>query len=92
MSEAGQGYAAYKVADHVNEHSAWGLGVYSFFYNYIRTQNAIETPQKSGIHITDVITATFSKGSGGGIENVINNEGGATNEGDTRHYPGYNEQ
>ncbi|MDX9930938.1 MAG: glycoside hydrolase family 16, partial [Bacteroidales bacterium] len=39
------GYASYKVADHVTSHEAWGLGIYNVFYNApVIVDTAIETP------------------------------------------------
>jgi len=39
------GYASYKVADHVKTHEAWGLGIYNVFYQApVIVDNAIETP------------------------------------------------
>jgi hypothetical protein len=49
------GYASYKVADTVQHHEAYGLGIYSFFNgeptvsNNVRLENAMEVPNHSGI-------------------------------------------
>ncbi len=82
------GYPAYKVADDVTAHAAYGMGMYAFFYNPVRMANAVETPRSAGIHIEDIVTVTFS-GAGGGMENVVNDEGGQTNDGELNYYPGY---
>ncbi|MGL1933675.1 MAG: coagulation factor 5/8 type domain-containing protein [Fibrobacterales bacterium] len=88
MNGAVPGYPAYKVGDGVTEHEAYGLGMYSFFYNEVRMANAVETPEVSGMHIEDIVTVTFSD-AGGGMENVVNNQGGPTNNNDMRHFDGY---
>ena len=87
------GFAAYKVADHVNEHQAWGLGIYSFFRgeetekNGVRLENAMEVPDKPGIIIEHI--STFS-GRVGGINHVINGKGPSTENGGLEFYSGWN--
>jgi len=71
------GWAAYKVADGVTSHEAWGLGVYSVFRNRgVVLSRAIETPKKPGVKFHSMITVRL--GNNGEIENVINDVGGAT--------------
>jgi hypothetical protein len=74
-SPTGKGWASYKVTPRVKTHSAWGLGVYSFFNQGvdIRADRAIEVPQTPGVQFHDVITV-FLNGSGG-IERAINDAG-----------------
>lgn len=87
------GYAAYKVADHVAEHAAWGLGIYSFFRgeqaekNGVRLENAMEVPDRPGIRIEHIVT--FS-GRVGGINHVINGKGPTTENGGYAQYDGWN--
>jgi hypothetical protein len=71
------GWAAYKVADHVTSHEAWGLGVYSVFRNKgVVLTRAFEAPHNPNVKFHDLITVCI--GPNGEIGNVINNTGGAT--------------
>ncbi|WP_425956232.1 adenylyl cyclase [Xylanimonas sp. McL0601] len=69
------GFASYRVADGVQTHTAYGLGVYSFFNQGvdIREASAIQTPVAPGIAFRSM-TSVFLNGSGG-IEHVINDTG-----------------
>ncbi|WP_445385802.1 hypothetical protein ACT6NV_03075 [Robiginitalea sp. IMCC44478] len=86
------GYASYKVADSVQHHQAYGLGIYSFFSgeqtvsNNVRLENAMETPDNSGIEITHI--STFA-GLNGGINHSINGMGPATEPGELKLYDGF---
>lgn len=75
-SAAGRGFAAYKVADGVTRHEAWGLGVYSVFLKPdVMLDRAIEVPDKPGVRFHHMITVCLvDKGS---IEHVINDAGDA---------------
>ncbi len=72
------GYAAYKVADSVQTHQAWGLGSYCFFNAGvpIRAAHAFEAPVVSGVQFHDLLTVLLN--GSGGIDNVINDTGGPT--------------
>jgi hypothetical protein len=71
------GWASYKVADSVQRHEAWGLGVYSVFtHPDIVLSRAIETPKRAGVRFHDMITVCLGKN--GEISNVIDDVGGAT--------------
>src|SRR5450759_4129088 len=71
------GWAAYKVADNVTSHEAWGLGVYSVFRNKgVVLTRAFEAPSNPNVKFHDLITVCI--GANGEIGNVINNTGGAT--------------
>ena len=71
------GWAAYKVADNVTSHEAWGLGVYSVFRNKgVVLTRAFEAPDNPNVKFHDLITVCI--GANGEITNVINNTGGAT--------------
>lgn len=92
-NDAGKpGYASYKVANTVQNHKAYGLGIYSFFRgeptisNNVRLENAMEVPDHLGIEIIHI--STFA-GRHGGINHVINGLGGATNSGELKHYDGF---
>jgi hypothetical protein len=71
------GWAAYKVADHVTSHEAWGLGVYSVFRNKgVVLTRAFEVPHNPNVKFHDLITVCI--GPNGEISNVIDDTGGAT--------------
>jgi hypothetical protein len=88
----GRGYAAYKVADTVTLHEAWGLGVYSVFLKPdVVLDRAIEVPKKPGVRFHHMITVCLvDKGS---IERVINDVGdparckGGSNTSTLKDYP-----
>jgi hypothetical protein len=86
------GYASYKVADSVQNHEAYGLGIYSFFRgeptvsNNVRLENAMEVPDNSGIVITHI--STFA-GLNGGINHSINGLGESTEVGELKLYDGF---
>jgi hypothetical protein len=83
------GYASYKVANNVQNHEAYGLGIYSFFSgeptvtNNVRLENAMEVPDNSGILIKHI--STFA-GLNGGINHIINGLGPSTESGELKHY------
>jgi hypothetical protein len=71
------GYAAYKVADTVTSHEAWGLGSYCNLTSdpTIVADRAIAAPRRSGVRFHSMIT--FSLGGGQGtIAHVVNTTGG----------------
>jgi hypothetical protein len=69
------GWASYKVADHVTSHEAWGLGIYSVFRNPgVALSRAVEVPQHPNVKFHHLITVRLGKH--GEITNVINNTGG----------------
>ncbi len=86
------GYASYKVANNVQNHEAYGLGIYSFFSgeltisNNVRLENAMEVPDNSGIVITHI--STFA-GLNGGINHSINGLGPSTKLGELTQYDGF---
>ncbi|MGW0133648.1 discoidin domain-containing protein [Streptomyces sp. NPDC003299] len=72
------GYAAYKVADTVNTHEAWGLGSYC---NYtadpsIVQAHGFQVPVKSGIKLHDLLV--ISLGGMGQYAHVVNDTGAPT--------------
>ncbi len=87
------GYASYKVAEHVQVHEAHGLGVYSFFGVHqdrnpgIRLKSAIEVPETEDVRINHV--SIFS-GRSGGIDHPVNELGQATNAGELKFFDGIN--
>ena len=86
------GYASYKVADSVQNHNGYGLGIYSFFRgeptvsNNVRLENAMEVPDNSGIVITHI--STFA-GLNGGINHTINGLGESTEVGELKQFDGF---
>jgi len=67
---------SYKVADKVNNHHAWGVGVYSYFRDHpVQAKAGIQAPNRPGIHFTNSVTV-FLNGQGE-IRHVINNMGDA---------------
>jgi hypothetical protein len=81
MNGSTQGWAAYKVADSVTTHEAWGLGSYCYFSTNSAVVNAhaFEVPVKSGVKFHDMVTVSL--GGVGTISHVINSTGGAVNSG-----------
>jgi hypothetical protein len=73
------GFAAYKVADSVNTHEAWGMGSYCFFNvgPDIHASHAFEVPVNAGVKLHDILTV-FLNGNGG-IDHVVNDTGAAVN-------------
>ncbi len=71
------GYAAYKVADTVTSHEAWGLGSYCYFNvdPSIVADRGFEVPNTAGVRFHDLLTVSL--GGNGTITHVINNTGGA---------------
>ncbi|HEX9029169.1 MAG TPA: coagulation factor 5/8 type domain-containing protein, partial [Anaerolineales bacterium] len=73
------GFAAYKVADTVQTHEAWGLGSYSFFNvgPDIHSARGFEVPVTAGVKLHDILTVYLS--GNGGIDHVVNDTGAAVN-------------
>ncbi|MFC4029956.1 adenylyl cyclase [Streptomyces polygonati] len=83
-----KGYAAYKVADRVTDHLAWGLGSYCVFNleANIYTDRAYEVPDTPGVVFTDLMTACLNDAAGGGILHAINNSGDPVQNGFGLYY------
>jgi hypothetical protein len=72
------GYAAYKVADSVDTHEAWGLGSYCY-YNVdpsIRQDRGFAAPVKPGVKFHDLLVVSLS--GHGQYNHVINDTGAPT--------------
>jgi len=78
------GYAAYKVADSVERHRAYGIGIYLVNFTGGTLDSAIEVPVKSGIEMYHLVTCSFSASEGARIQNVINDQGGWVGDGSFR--------
>ena len=78
MNAGNRGYPAYKVADTVATHEAWGLGSYCNFTTdrSIVADRAFEAPDKPGVKFHDLLTVSL--GGRGTITNVINHTGDPT--------------
>lgn len=69
------GFASYKVADHVTRHTAIGMGVYCFFNENpsVKLNSAIEAPKGPNIRFSHV--TSVSLGGTGEITHVLNEVG-----------------
>ncbi|MFC9842561.1 RICIN domain-containing protein [Streptomyces sp. NPDC060223] len=79
MNGSTQGYAAYKVADSVTSHQAWGLGSYCYFNvnSAVAAERAYEVPSNGGTRLTNMVTVSL--GGVGTIRHVVNSSGGPSN-------------
>jgi len=79
MNGTTRGYAAYKVADAVTTHEAWGLGSYCVFTSdsSIVGERAFEVPTRSAVLFHNMVIVSL--GGQGTINRVINNTGGPAN-------------
>ncbi|WNO54297.1 adenylyl cyclase [Stakelama saccharophila] len=80
-----RGYAAYKVADHVDHHLAVGMGIYANFTAdpSIVLESAIEAPEKPDVVFRDVTTISLGGGKGT-IAHIVNDAGAAARKGAIR--------
>lgn len=85
MAGKTHGWAAYKVADHVEEHLAVGMGIYANFTAdpAIVLESAIEAPCKPGVVFRDVTTISLGGGKGT-IAHIVNDAGSAATKGAIR--------
>ncbi len=70
----GTGYSAYKVANSVTSHEAWGLGSYVYFNANpaVHTANGFEAPANGGVKLHDIFTISLASGT---ADHVVNNIG-----------------
>jgi hypothetical protein len=75
MNGSVEGFAGYKVGDHVKTHNLYGGGVYVFNRNNpsIHTENGFEVPQRPGVQLHHIMTVNLSAGT---IDHVVNGIGG----------------
>jgi hypothetical protein len=91
MNGSTQGYAAYKVADSVTRHEAYGLGSYCYFNvnPSVAAEHAIEAPNNPNVRFRSMVTVSL--GGTGTIRHVVNDRGGpsdsATNVANLVAYP-----
>ncbi|WP_338486287.1 coagulation factor 5/8 type domain-containing protein [Streptomyces sp. SCSIO 75703] len=72
------GYAAYKVGDHVTEHEGWGMGSYCY-YNVdpsIVQHHGFAAPERPGVRFHGLLVVSLS--GHGQYEHVINDTGAPT--------------
>lgn len=71
-----EGFAGYKVGDHVRTHTLYGAGVYVFNQNNpdIHTENGFEVPERPGVRLHHIMTVNLSAGT---IDHVVNGVGEA---------------
>ncbi|MEZ0075740.1 RICIN domain-containing protein [Planotetraspora sp. GP83] len=76
MNGSTRGYAAYKVANSVTTHEAWGLGSYCYFNvnPSVVAERSFEVPNTPGVKFHSMVSVTL--GGKGTINRVINNTGG----------------
>ncbi|UVS79610.1 hypothetical protein Actkin_03360 [Actinokineospora sp. UTMC 2448] len=69
-----EGWAGYKVGDHVRAHTLHGGGVYVFNQNNpaIHTENGFEVPETPGVRLRHIMTVNLSAGT---IDHVVNGIG-----------------
>ena len=75
------GWAAFKVTNHVTSFNGYGMGSYSFFNQgvAIYAANAFEVPTTlPAASLHDLLTIFLSTSGSGGILHVINNTGGSS--------------
>lgn len=72
------GYAAYKIADSVTTHEAWGMGSYCFFNvnPSIHATHAFEVPTTAGVQLHDIFDLSIS--NTGTIDHIVNDVGPPT--------------
>ena len=70
------GFASYRVADHVQTHEAWGVGVYCVFYEApVIVDRAIETPVALESSIHQKFTFWLNGNEDSLIRSIINGKG-----------------
>lgn len=74
MSEGGtrDGYAAYKVADHVQNHFATAFGIYDVLFTDIRIESSVEVPANPGIRLHHICNNCLSNQPNKGFGFVVN--------------------
>lgn len=74
-----EGWASYKVADTVETHEAYGLGMYSFYTGAtIDQERAMEVPNAKGVKVTNALTHNLANSSQ--VKHVINSAGTSTKD------------
>ena len=86
MNGSVDGYAAYKVADSVTSHEAWGVGSYCYFNvdTALIEDHSFEVPNTPGVKFHNLVTVSL--GGVGTISHIINSTGGPSNSSNTNAY------
>jgi hypothetical protein len=81
MNGTTRGYAAYKVTDSVQTHTAIGLGSYCVFTldESVVAERSFEVPNRAGVRFTNMVTVSL--GGQGTINRIINDTGGTARRG-----------
>lgn len=66
------GFAAYKVADVVNNHQAYAFGIYDVLHNQIKIESSVEVPDKQGISLKHICNNSLSSPPNRGFGFVVN--------------------
>jgi hypothetical protein len=81
MNGTGNGYASYKVMNTVTAHECWAPGAYAAIHTSgIRVDNAMETPNGSGIKMHNMLIVGLSSNVGY-VTHIINGAGGSAGPG-----------
>lgn len=72
------GFAAYKVADMVQQHEAYAFGIYDVLVNPIRIESSVEVPVKPGVILKHICNNSLSNGPNRGFGYLINQVGEST--------------
>ncbi len=78
MHSGVNGFAAYKVADSVHTHEAWGMDSACFFFvdPTIHSARAFEVSVRPNVRLHDILTVNLSAGT---IDHVVNDTGAPVN-------------
>jgi hypothetical protein len=80
-----RGWPGYKVADNVQNHEAWGLGIYCCLKQAdVYADCAVEVPKNPGVKIHHALTFYLSGAPTTGINHVVDDLGGAATAGDRK--------
>jgi len=76
-----KGWPGYKVADSVQNHEAWGLGIYcNLQQSEVYADSAVEAPKTPGVKFHHVLAYYLSGAHASGINHVVNDTGDAATE------------
>lgn len=87
MNGGTRGWAAYKVADGVTDHEAWGMGSYCFFNvnPSVAADRAFEVPDRQGVALHHMVAVSLGGGQGS-IQHIVNDTGGPADQANTVAY------
>lgn len=74
------GFSAYKVSDHVENHDVWGMGIYNvFFKSPALVDCAVEAPHNMENRFRHITTIWLGGNEGSEVKSIINGKGSAVN-------------